>query len=198
MVTKAFVQRLNWNVEGKKRISRWKVLFFCHRLLWIFTRQEIRTHSTPGLSLFHTDALDILQKTLQLGNNDPLLIEPGTYCIEGAWKLSLPARLVESDQSSVSSWEDCVTQLLVNFQLKTKPVDNVSAFCLLNSIIWTCLLSDKNNHFSILVALQRHLWPFLFFFFLNQKHINATNVLLAALQPRPAFNSQFTRLLQHN
>lgn len=88
-----------------------------------------------GLSLFHTDALDILQKTLQYCNIDPLLIEPSTYCVEGAWKRSVPGRLVESDQSSVSSWEDYVTQILVNFQLKTKPIDNVSAFRLFNSII---------------------------------------------------------------
>lgn len=110
---------------------------------------------TPELSLFFTDPLDIPQKTLQYCNIDPLLIEPGTYCMEGAWKLSLPVRLVETNQSSVSSREDYVTQLFVNFQLKTKPIDNVSAFCLLNSIICSCLLLDKNNHFSIRSALHR-------------------------------------------
>lgn len=102
--------------------------------------------------------------------------------MEGAWKLSVPVRLVETNQSSVSSREDCVTQLLVNFQLKTKPIDNVSAFCFLNSIICSCLLLDKNNHFSNGAALHRDTYDS---FFESETH-KCYRCWLAALQARPA------------
>lgn len=102
--------------------------------------------------------------------------------MEGAWKLRVPVRLVETNQSSVSSREDCVTQLLVNFQLKTKPIDNVSAFCLLNSIICSCLLLDKNNHFSIGAALHGDTYDS---FFESETH-ERYRCWPAALQARPA------------
>lgn len=102
--------------------------------------------------------------------------------MEGAWKLRVPVRLVETNQSSVSSREDCVTQLLVNFQLKTKPIDNVSAFCLLNSIICSCLLLDKNNHFSIGAALHGDTYDSFFESETHERH----RCWPAALQARPA------------
>lgn len=124
----------NWNMEGGGGGgggTSLEAVFFCHRLLWVSAHQD---NNTPPILDCHYSLMSS-RKSYSIA----ALIRYGWSRLHiarrGPGALSAPARLVESDQSSASSREDCVTQLLVNFQLKTKPIDNVSAFCLLNSII---------------------------------------------------------------
>lgn len=89
VIMAAFVYHLNWNLKKKRNCPNGgynieNFFIFCLLLLSIFARQAIKAQSNPGLSLFYTDTRDIPQKTLQYCNIDPLLTEPGTYCMEGA------------------------------------------------------------------------------------------------------------------
>lgn len=76
-------------------------------------------------------------------------------------QLSIQLRTYRTHEEGETCWnqsileKDFVAAVLVNFQLKTKLINNVSAPCLLNSIICSCLQQDnkkKTNQLSIFLV----------------------------------------------